>query len=117
MYQGECLCGAVKYAVNEAIDTIECCHCLKCRKAHASAFAMGTTITRANFSLHSGAEHLTEFESSAGKLRVFCNQCGAHIYAYRPRESLSLRLRPALLNTDLSKFKIKHIFTANRLCL
>jgi hypothetical protein len=117
MYQGECLCGAVKYEVNEAIDIIDCCHCLDCRKAHASAFAIGTTITRANFSLHSGAEYLTEFESSPGKFRVFCHQCGAHIYAYRPSEPLALRLRPALLNTDLSQFKINHIFTANRLCL
>lgn len=78
---------------------------------------MGTTIARTNFSLHSGAEYLNEFESSADKLRVFCNQCGAHIYAYRPSEPLALRLRPALLNTDLSQFKINHIFTANRLCL
>jgi hypothetical protein len=117
MYKGECLCGAVKYAINASIDTIECCHCLTCRKAHASAFAIGVTIKRANFNLLAGNSHLAEFESSKGKLRVFCNQCGSHIYAYRPTEPLTLRLRPALLNTDLSQFQIKHIYTATRLCL
>ena len=56
MYQGSCLCGDVQYKVDENITQIECCHCLTCRKAHASAFAMGVTIAKSSFSLIGGAE-------------------------------------------------------------
>ncbi|MBL4798923.1 MAG: GFA family protein [Oleispira sp.] len=117
MFEGECLCGSVKYDVNEPISIVECCHCLLCRKAHSSAFAMGVTIKRSSFKLIRGDEQLAEFESSPGKFRMFCKKCGSHLYAYRPSCILDIRLRPALLNTDLSKFKIEHINIENRFCI
>ncbi len=115
MYKGSCLCGNVNYKVDEHFDVIECCHCLICRKAHASAFAMGVTISRASFSLIEGAQCLAEFESSPGKFRVFCKMCGSHLYAYKLLDPSVLRLRPACLDMDLSGFSIKHIHCDNRL--
>jgi hypothetical protein len=117
MYEGSCLCGSVKYRVDETIAEIECCHCLTCRKAHASAFSMGVTIARDNLCLISGTDTLKEIESSAGKFRVFCGNCGSHLYAYRTAAPSTLRLRPACLDTDLSGFSIKHIYCENRLSL
>lgn len=117
MYEGSCLCGNVKYNVDEHFDEIECCHCLTCRKAHASAFAMGVTISSNNFSLLCGAESLSEFESSPGKFRVFCKNCGSHLYAHRPSNSSVLRLRPACLEVDLTGFAIKHINCENKISL
>jgi hypothetical protein len=115
MHQGSCLCGNVQYTLSEDFTEIECCHCLICRKAHASAFAMGVTIARDNLTLTSGADSLKEFESSAGKYRVFCKDCGSHLYAYRPANPAVIRLRPACLDTDLSGLSIKHIHCENRI--
>ena len=114
MYKGSCLCGSVKYEISEDFAEIECCHCLVCRKAHASAFAMGVTISRNSFSFICGEESLTEFESSPGKFRVFCKSCGSHLYAYRPSDPSVMRLRPACLDVDLSSFSIKHIHCENK---
>lgn len=117
MYEGSCLCGDVTYRVDEVIKAIECCHCLTCRKAHASAFAMGVTISRDNFKLMRGSELLQEFESSPGKFRVFCKKCGSHLYAYKLSAPSTIRLRPACLNADLSGFSITHIHCENRIPL
>ena len=117
MYSGQCLCGEVTYQVMSDIVEIECCHCLTCRKAHSSAFAMGVTINRESFKLQSGQEQLKEFESSKDKKRVFCSQCGSHLYAYRVHQSEWIRLRPANLDIDLSAFKYRHIHTENRICI
>ncbi|MCX4028424.1 GFA family protein [Endozoicomonas sp. SM1973] len=117
MYSGECLCGTVMYQVNTAISAIECCHCQTCRKAHSSAFAIGVTIDASSFQLVHGEDSLQAFESSNGKFRVFCKHCGSHIYAYRPQQPNTLRLRAATLNTDLNQFSIKHIYTENRINL
>ncbi|WP_257281570.1 MULTISPECIES: GFA family protein [unclassified Endozoicomonas] len=113
MYFGQCLCGQVSYRVKSEFVEIECCHCLTCRKAHSSAFAMGVTIDSADFELQTGQELLKEYESSTGKKRVFCGQCGSHLYAYRVAQPESVRLRPACLNIDMSSFKYSHIYTEN----
>lgn len=117
MLSGACLCGAVQYTVSEAISEIQCCHCLTCRKAHSSAFSMGVTIAADAFKLTAGEQNLAEFESSEGKFRVFCKQCGSHLYAYKPSQAEFLRLRPACLNTDLGVFKVRHIHTESQIPL
>jgi len=117
MYSGSCLCGSVRYLLNEQITELECCHCLVCRKAHASAFSMGVTVQSRAFNLVSGAESLEKFESSPGKFRAFCRVCGSQLYAFRPANPDFLRLRPACLDTDLSVFSIKHVHCENRLRL
>lgn len=115
MYSGSCLCKKVTFQVNEKITEIECCHCMTCRKAHASAFSVGVSLASNNFVILSGAEYLNEFESSLGKFRVFCKRCGSHLYAYRPSSPSSIRLRPACLDMDLANLIIKHIHCETRI--
>jgi hypothetical protein len=43
------------------------CHCSQCRKAQGGAFATNTPVSNSNFELKSGAELITEYESSPGK--------------------------------------------------
>ena len=116
MYTGQCLCGGATYQVNEEISEVECCHCLTCQKAHSSAFAMGVTISSEAFHLKSGQHLLKEYESSEGKRRVFCGNCGSHLYAFRINDPEVIRLRPACLNTDLKVFNLSHIHTENSIC-
>ena len=116
MIKGSCLCGKVTYRVDEKFSVIECCHCLVCRKSHASAFSMGVTISAESFVILTGNELLTQFESSANKKRVFCSVCGSQLYAYNPEDSDFIRLRPALLDVDLNQFEYKHIYTDYKIC-
>jgi len=110
MYTGSCLCGSVAVSVEADFSTVEFCHCSVCRKAHSSAFAIGVTISSDEFNVTAGRELLSEYQSSEGKFRVFCSRCGSHMYAYRPAAPQNVRLRPAILDTDLNQFSVKHIF-------
>ena len=79
--RGSCLCGRITYAIHERLETISHCHCPTCRKAHAAAFASATAVKAESLEFTTGKSLLRYYESSPGKRRYFCPNCGSHIYA------------------------------------
>lgn len=107
--KGSCLCGAVRYEVDQLDMPIQLCHCRTCRKAHAAPFAPTAGVARAHFRWLAGDEHLACFESSPGKLRHFCARCGSHLLAERP-EQPHVILRVATLDDDPGLRPAAHIW-------
>ena len=97
---GRCLCGQIEYQIDGEVGPIEYCHCSYCRRASGSAFAANATILSASFTLRSGKGMLREFESTPGKLRSFCSNCGSPIYARRSGAPDFLRIRVGTLSSD-----------------
>jgi len=81
MITGSCLCGAVAYEVDGLSGPISHCHCRTCQKAHSAAFATTARAMRSGFRWTSGDEARASYESTPGKLRWFCRQCGSHLMA------------------------------------
>ncbi|MDZ7749516.1 MAG: GFA family protein [Halofilum sp. (in: g-proteobacteria)] len=100
MLSGGCLCGGVRYALEDTLGPIELCHCTQCRRASGSAFAANATVAACALRLVAGAGLVTEYESSPGKLRAFCGRCGSPLYARRPAAPAELRLRVGTLDDD-----------------
>jgi|GEM_PF-3641413 len=86
MLSGNCLCGSVAYEVDADPGTIVHRTCRTCRKTHGSAFSTVTSVPRDRFRWVRGEDLLKGFESSRGKVRYFCSQCGSHIVAARRQE-------------------------------
>jgi len=79
MHTGSCLCGAVKYEIDGALAPIQLCHCHMCRRASGTAFASNMPVAAADFRVIAGAASLKSYESSPGKERLFCAECGSPI--------------------------------------
>lgn len=97
--KGSCLCGAIEYEVDQLDTAIQHCSCKTCRKAHAAAFNTGAGVLRSHFRWVKGESTLSSFESSPGKKRYFCSNCGSQLVAEKdgnPR----LVLRVATLDED-----------------
>jgi hypothetical protein len=62
----------------------------------------------------SGSETLREYESSPGKLRVFCSKCGSPIYAYLTSTPDVIRIRLGSLDTPFSKQPRAHTFVSEK---
>ena len=75
--RGSCLCGGVEFEVDELSGPIGHCHCRTCRKAHSAAYATTARARREHFRWTRGEELVKYFESSPGKRRHFCGQCGS----------------------------------------
>lgn len=110
--QGSCLCRAVRYEIDRLDMPIAHCHCATCRKAHASAYTTTAGVLRTHFRWLQGEERLRSYESSPGKLRWFCAECGTHLIAERPVQPHVI-VRVATLDADPGERPRAHIWTAH----
>ena len=76
-YQGQCLCGAIKYQVDAIEPKMGHCHCNMCRKFHGSAFATLGEAKSENFQWLAGDSLLKSFVAKNGTTRQFCSNCGS----------------------------------------
>lgn len=109
MLTGSCLCDAIAYQADADMTRIVHCHCRTCRKTHAAAFSSVTAVPRETFRWTRGSDLLGAFESSPGKFRRFCTQCGAHLMAERAAQPVVL-LRLGCLDTEASRKPEVHIW-------
>ena len=114
MLKGSCLCGGIRYEIHAELKAVSNCHCGQCRKASGAAFGTGATIPTASFKFLVGEELLKEWESSPGKRRCFCGQCGSPILKRNDARPETLRFRLGTLDTDLGVKPSKHIYVGSK---
>jgi ADP-ribosyl-[dinitrogen reductase] hydrolase len=69
-------------------------------------------VPRESFRLVGGADRLTAYESSPGKLRRFCSGCGSHLFAERASDPYVI-LRVATLDDDPGTKPLVHIWRSH----
>ena len=114
MYEGSCLCVQIRYQIDSELSEFGYCHCKSCRKASGSAFAANAAVDRERFTLFDPAGLLREYESSPGKFRAFCSNCGSPIFAYLTRSKHLIRVRLGTLDTPFTKEAKAHFFVADK---
>jgi ADP-ribosyl-[dinitrogen reductase] hydrolase len=112
MLTGSCLCGRVAYQAEAVVEGIAHCHCRTCRKAHGAAMSSVATVPRERFRWTRGEPVLRSFESSPGKLRWFCAECGSHIMAERIGHA-TVMLRLGCLDTPIEVERQWHIWRSD----
>ncbi len=111
--KGSCLCGEVRYSINGELGPMVNCHCQTCRKAHAAAFSSVAAVKLGDLEFESGETLLKSFESSPGKRRYFCSNCGSQIYAYREGQPYYV-FRLGTLDDDPQAKITQHIWTSHK---
>lgn len=74
MFEGGCLCGAVRYRIGSPPQSSGICHCRSCRRACGATSVAWATVKRADFEFLAGVP--AAFSSSPGVVRRFCGHCG-----------------------------------------
>lgn len=110
--EGSCLCGVLRYEVDQLDMPISHCHCFTCQKAHAAPYVSTAGVAKAHFRWLTVLTELSEFESSVGKFRQFCRRCGTHLVAYREGAS-HLILRVATLDDAPEQRPESHIWVSH----
>lgn len=110
--QGSCLCGSLAYEADGAPTPIVHCHCQTCRKTHGSAFSSVAAIPKDGFRWTKGLDQRRRYESSPGKMRYFCGDCGSHIVAERIDADVML-LRMGCIDGDFPTRPAAHIWRSD----
>jgi hypothetical protein len=79
---GGCACGKVRFEATGEPYRVGICHCLTCRKLHASPFSFYAVFPREAVAIQ--GEFLT-FASSEHGRRYSCPVCGSQVYSHYSR--------------------------------
>jgi hypothetical protein len=114
MHYGSCLCGSIKYRVDDNLKFIVNCHCRYCRKAHGAPFTTLLIMPFNKFEIMEGIDLLATYEVRAiNTKRCFCSQCGSRLYNYSPSRGM-ISLVVATLDTATKIQPIANINTASQ---
>lgn len=109
---GQCLCGSVRYVVDDAFEYALNCHCGNCRRATGSAFKAFAGIARDRLTLtHGQGELLIHGAPEAGDIR--CRACGSLLYSV-VRDAAYVHVTLGTLTDPPSIRPGAHIFTASK---
>ena len=75
-FNGSCLCGALRYTVDQPLGPVTACHCTQCRKISGHYVAAAP----ANWENVTVEGELKWFESSPQARRGFCPNCGSYLF-------------------------------------
>jgi len=77
---GACLCGALRFRIE--LPTLFCvhCHCSMCRRSHGAGYVTWFAVSRKQFRIEAGAEHMHRYASSEHGTRSFCGRCGSSLF-------------------------------------
>jgi hypothetical protein len=110
--RGRCLCGAVRYEVEDAFEYAVNCHCSQCRRTTGSAFKPLAGIRAGKLRLIAGADRLLVFgKPTAGDIR--CAACGALLYSI-VRDAQYAHVAMGTLEDAPGIRPTKHIFVGSK---
>ena len=112
MHRGSCLCGRVRFEIDGKLAGIQLCHCSQCRRASGGAFAANLPVRAENFRIVAG--EAKSYESSPGKERLFCGDCGSPIISRAAGDPGMVRVRAGLLTEPVETKAVFHFHVASK---
>jgi hypothetical protein len=75
--EGGCLCGAVRFRIDQEPKLADICHCSMCRKSAGAPFIAWIAVPREGFHWVKGRP--AAYASSEDATRYFCGRCGSQM--------------------------------------
>jgi len=115
--KGQCLCGIIKYEVDQIEPQMGHCHCSMCRKFHGAAFATFGEARSENFHWITGENHLKSYKAENGTIRQFCENCGSSLI-FKPSQDDGKLVEFTLgtLDNEIDLKPDAHIFVGSKAC-
>jgi hypothetical protein len=78
---GGCLCGSVRYEIDEPLVSSGYCHCTRCRRRTGTAAAPSARIAPGSLRIVAGEELVRCWQPDEGFAKCFCSNCGGALWS------------------------------------
>lgn len=107
---GQCLCGAVAYAITAPSLWCAHCHCRMCQKAGGAGIITWFGVKPAQFRYTRGEDQVHWYASSPQAERGFCQTCCSPLFFRSERWPDELHITRASLDDPLDREPAAHVF-------
>jgi hypothetical protein len=97
---GGCLCGGVRFEVDEPPISAGYCHCTRCQRRTGTAASAQVRIVPGSLRVVSGEELVRAFEPEDGFPKEFCSACGSALWSRNPDNPDALGVRMGAFDED-----------------
>ena len=97
---GGCLCGAVRFEVDQPLMEAEYCHCTRCQRRTGTAASVTALAAPGSVRVVSGADRVHSWDPGDGWPKLFCLDCGAALFCRNPSDSEQLGVRLGAFDDD-----------------
>jgi len=111
--QGGCLCGAVRYRLDEVPQGIAYCHCRMCQRASGAPVLVFGTVARAALTIEHGNPR--RHRSSDIGERWFCGECGCQLAMHVDYQADTIDIAVATLDAPEACPPEFHIWHTGRI--
>ncbi|OZG74515.1 hypothetical protein BTA51_05815 [Hahella sp. CCB-MM4] len=114
-YRGSCLCGEIRYEVDQIGPKMGHCHCSMCRKFHGAGFTTYGEADAEHFRWVAGEHLLQSYKAHNGTVRRFCRQCGSSLtFASSNDSGKVVEFALGTLDSDIPCRPDVHIFVGSK---
>jgi hypothetical protein len=98
---GGCLCGGVRFEIDEPLGPASYCHCTRCQRRTGAAASPQARLAPGSLRVTAGAELVREYDpGDGGFLKSFCTNCGSALYSRDPAGEHPFSVRLGVLDDD-----------------
>jgi hypothetical protein len=97
---GACLCGNVRFAVDEPLVSAIYCHCTRCQRRTGTSASASGRVAPESFRILDGAELVRVYRPPDGFEKAFCIECGSHLFSRNPNDHDQLSVRLGAIDGD-----------------
>ena len=100
MLTGGCLCGGVRYEIDEPLVTALYCHCTRCQRRTGTAASASARVVPGSLRVVRGDELVRTWWAPDGWGKAFCAECGSHLWSQDPDDSEARAVRLGTFDSD-----------------
>ena len=98
---GGCLCGGVRYEIDEAPISASYCHCTRCQRRSGTAASAQARLAPGALRIVAGEELVREWvPPDNGWPKAFCSACGGALWSRSPVEDALYSVRLGTFDSD-----------------
>src|ERR671932_426607 len=78
---GGCLCGGVRFEIDEPLVDASYCHCTRCQRRTGTAASPQARPVPGSLRIVAGQDLVRAYEPPDGALKFFCSGCGGALWS------------------------------------